>query len=325
MFILGDLMPLLRDAGVSTLIVSPDGLLHQVPFAALRVPDAHGEMCDLIDLLALQLVPTASSLAILRNLPVPAIGWVPNLLAAAPFGDFLTPAKTAGSAPVGEEPHVGGRVWRDLQPEDTTRELPASDDEIEEIAAILRASAWDVEVLHGPRATREAILAHLPRVNILHLSTHGSNRIANDPIMRYRILLANRTSIQVQEIYDDLFAMQHVWLVCLSACHLGEVVLRGTDALGFSQALLEAGVRVVLMPIWAVDDAASAELMKGWYRHLVEEHRPDVARAWQRAVQDVKTRKHWSSPMFWAGFLPVGDGALRLAPVPYPGSDPGSH
>jgi CHAT domain-containing protein len=67
-----------------------------------------------------------------------------------------------------------------------------------------------------------------------------------------------------------------------------------------------AGARRVIASLWQVDDVATAELMKRFYRGLLQE-RLTPAAALRAAQLELRGQPQWSSPFYWAGFLLQGD------------------
>ncbi|KAH7142575.1 CHAT domain-containing protein, partial [Dactylonectria estremocensis] len=60
-------------------------------------------------------------------------------------------------------------------------------------------------------------------------------------------------------------------LVVLSACDTGVGRLTdGDDIIGFSRALLAAGVKNIVVSLWPVDDLATSFLMKAFYGRLMK-------------------------------------------------------
>lgn len=277
------------DPSVTTLILSLDGLLHRLPLAAVMVPDASGNQQPLLERFALQLVPTATSLAILRGPHGPRVSWPPALLAAAPFAT--------------DNPRFKG--------------IPESGLEVQAVADLLTATDGPAPItLRGEDATRSCLLHNLPSACILHLATHGGAFEPGETVLDYRIFLAEETEIRVRELYDGDVTLKDVVLVTLSACSLGQVVQQGAEASGFVQAFLQAGAGVVLAPIWAVYDRPTRLLMERFYAELTAEEPPTVATAWRRACTWLRTKTEFAHPVFWAGFLPNGDASLRLIPTP---------
>jgi CHAT domain-containing protein len=67
-----------------------------------------------------------------------------------------------------------------------------------------------------------------------------------------------------------------------------------------------AGAARVVASLWQVDDAATAALMKRFYRGMLKDGmRPAAA---LRAAQiEMWKKKHWQSPFYWGGFTLQGE------------------
>jgi CHAT domain-containing protein len=96
-------------------------------------------------------------------------------------------------------------------------------------------------------------------------------------------------------------------LVALSACRtgLGKVV-SGEGVLGLTRAFLYAGTRSVAVSLWNVNDTATAELMKVFYRNLKSGMSKDEAL--RQAKLELLNGKQaaWRHPYFWGSFVLVG-------------------
>ena len=96
-------------------------------------------------------------------------------------------------------------------------------------------------------------------------------------------------------------------MVVLSGCQtaLGQE-LRGEGLVGFSRAFMYAGTPRVVASLWKVDDAATAELMKGLYRAVVKDGLAPAAalRASQLALS---RRARFQHPFYWAAFQIQGE------------------
>ena len=299
-----------------------------MPLPALRVGLEDEERGYLIDRFALSLTPSAAMLARRTQSPPRAI-WPPVLVAAAPF----CRVNDLDAAPAPMQIHE--LAARDLAPRDragggavgldTLAPLNRSGDEIRGIAAIVQEIAPDgpaPRLYLGAQATRSALVREMPAARFIHLSTHGGKIDLRHSIDDYTLFLAPDgdarmpSTLTVQEVFDGAVTLDDVFAIALSACHLGDAATQGAEAIGFAQAFLAAGAGVILAPIWAVADLPTALLMIGWYTQLASPGRPDVAHAWQAAVQQLRRRRDYDNlfahPHFWAGFLPTGDGALPL-------------
>jgi CHAT domain-containing protein len=104
--------------------------------------------------------------------------------------------------------------------------------------------------------------------------------------------------LRLHDIYNLNLPVE---LVVLSACEtgLGKEV-KGEGLIGLVRGFLYAGARGVIASSWAVDDAATAELMTELYRGLFDGRSPAAAlREAQAAVSKIPRFRH---PYYWAGF-----------------------
>ena len=93
----------------------------------------------------------------------------------------------------------------------------------------------------------------------------------------------------------------------LSACQtaLGRDI-KGEGLVGLTRGFMYAGAPRVVASLWQVDDAATADLMREFYKAMLVEGLPPAAalrtaqvRMWQRNQQ--------LSPYFWAAFTLQGE------------------
>jgi CHAT domain-containing protein len=110
--------------------------------------------------------------------------------------------------------------------------------------------------------------------------------------------------VMVPDIYDMTLNAD---VVVLSGCQtaLGKNV-RGEGPIGLARAFMYAGVPRVVASLWPVDDLATAELMKRFYRGMLV-NRLAPAAALRRAQQELAADRSWASPYFWAPFVLQGD------------------
>ena len=226
-----------EDSGVPirsmrTLYVVPHGILHAVPFAALRTPDGR----FLAEEVATVVVPSVSIWEVLRQ------------------GAAGRPTSFLGLA---------NPTLEDYEP------LPDTEQELADVAAIL--TGLDTVVLVGADANESALRRLAPGRGIVHLATHGEFP-ESDVMNLHRVLLSptddNDGYVNAAELRGlDLHAAQ---LVVLSICDGG--VYRfgpGDEPYGLLPALLCAGVANVLAPQWVIDDTEARLLVTEFYRHLV--------------------------------------------------------
>ena len=91
--------------------------------------------------------------------------------------------------------------------------------------------------------------------------------------------------------------------VTLSACETGlSAVAPGEDLVGLARGFLLAGAPSLLVSLWVVDDAATADLMATFYRELLAGARPAAALR-HAQLEQMRQRAH---PFFWAPFCLIG-------------------
>ncbi|KGN36355.1 CHAT domain-containing protein [Knoellia subterranea] len=266
----------LKEAGLAirdfrTLFIVPHGILHAVPFAALRTPEGR---C-LVEDVATVVVPSVSVWEVLRERE-----------ATAPrrFVGFANPSVT------------------DYEP------LPQAELEVAEVRSLL--SQLEASVLVGDEASESALRRWSPGADVVHLATHGEFPEA-DAMNLHRVLLSATEEhdghVNAEELRSlDLRSAQ---LVVLSICDGG--VYRfgpGDEPYGLLSALLAAGARNVLGPLWAVEDTQTRLLMTTFYRRLLAD---GPAVALQHAVVD--RLRAGAQIRDWAGFVLFGGGMWATA------------
>lgn len=96
-------------------------------------------------------------------------------------------------------------------------------------------------------------------------------------------------------------------LVVLSACQtaLGKDI-RGEGLIGLSRGFLYAGSKRIVASLWKVDDSATAEFMKLFYRNHLEKNMSASAALRQAKLEMMKIPRY-KSPFFWSAFTLLGD------------------
>jgi CHAT domain-containing protein len=302
------LEPLLE--GARPVVLSPDGLLNLVPFAALTHTDGQ----PVIARHALAYVTSG------RDLTAPTTilpGELDLLLVAAPaFDDRLPPDGTLKEA-------ATRAAGFDL----TFEPLPGAAREARDIPRLVPGRPERKVVLTGAAATEQAVKeAKSPR--ILHLATHGfflpdtAGVGAEDPLVRSGLALAGANHARERPTGDDgiLTALEIAGLdlsgtelAVLSACETGVgQVQTGEGVFGLRRAVTIAGARMLLMSLWPVEDALTAEQMRFLYQSL--RSRP-AAEALQHAqlqtIERLTDLYGTAPPRLWAPFILQGARALR--------------
>jgi CHAT domain-containing protein len=147
--------------------------------------------------------------------------------------------------------------------------------------------------LVGTQATLEALRAHAPRADLIHLACHAQFR--NDNPM-FSALHLHDAALSVEAV--ETLALQPGTVV-LSACETGVAEAgSGEERVGLVRAFLVAGAARVVASLWPVDDEVTGAFMANFYAALCAGESP--ARALQNAqTQQMATHPH---PFYWAAF-----------------------
>ena len=302
-------------ASAERVILSPDGPLWDLPFAALMI-NSTGEPKWLGLEKPLSYTPSLTILAVERERKLPSVR--PTSTAVV-VGDpaIVRSTAVASADPKESQPKLAGasapmRLRGEaslltpggLEPQ----RLPASADEARKVAALYGASP-----LIGEAATEAAVRQTLSSAAIVHLATHG---LFHPKLgMSSGVLLA-APEPGAAETSDNDGALQ-AWefgrtlplaaeMVVLSACETGRGQhVRGEGLIGLTRSLQAAGARSILASQWAVADSSTAELMVAFHTYL----RKGVARdeALRRAMIGTEKAEATKDPFFWAAFFLTGD------------------
>jgi CHAT domain-containing protein len=160
-------------------------------------------------------------------------------------------------------------------------------------------------------ASRETVLGgRLARYRIVHFATHAVLNTENPAlsgVMLSRVDSHGRPRDGFLRL-DDIYRLHlPADLVVLSACRtaLGQEI-RGEGLVGLTRGFFSAGARQVLVSLWPVEDRATAELMRRFYRELLGRGRPPAA-ALREAQIAMWRDAGWRPPCYWAGFVLQGD------------------
>ncbi|MGB7057337.1 MAG: CHAT domain-containing tetratricopeptide repeat protein, partial [Geitlerinemataceae cyanobacterium] len=294
---IADLLPKTPEERV---IFVPHSELFLVPFPALQ--DANGT--DLIDKHTILTAPAIQVLQLAQR---------PNPL--APF-----PSREGGESPsprrggVGEGSDllvVGNPVMPSIslnpgEPPVQLSSLPGAETEAKQIAQLL-----GTEPLLGNAATEPAVVERMQTARIVHLATHGilddeggiGSSIALTPEIGGEQPFAPTDSDGFLTAQEILGLNLNADLVVLSACDTGRGKITGDGVVGLSRSLLTAGVSSLVVSLWQVPDAPTAQLMTRFYENL--QQGLDKATALRNAM--LETRATHPDPVNWAAFTLIGE------------------
>jgi len=180
--------------------------------------------------------------------------------------------------------------------------LPHAETEAVEIAQLL-----NTQPLTGNNATKAAIVPKLPQARFIHLATHGLLDDFKGLGIPGAIALAPSGTGEVNDgllTAGELLEMElNAELVVLSACKTGQGEITSDGVIGLSRSLIAAGVPSIIVSLWSVPDAPTADLMTQFYQHL--DNNNNKAQALRQAMLD--TMKEHPNPKDWAAFTLIGE------------------
>jgi CHAT domain-containing protein len=250
-------------------VIVPDGSLYLIPFAALL--NASGQ--SLIERHTISIVPSLAIYRILRERTKRKIVW-----------NSVKSVLVVGNPKMPPMDRIG----------DFKGALPAlegADREADEIASLFRTKA-----IKGDHALEDQVVARMPTANLIHFATHGlltssafvtfrnhSVSMTND-LPPGAIVLADNPKKRIKIGEDDYTKMPvngflssgkilkmklDAELVTLSACDTARGRTVDHDFAALPSALMAAGARSVVMTLWSIPDAPTAEMMPVFYKELL--------------------------------------------------------
>ena len=260
-------------AGSQSLVIIPDGTLYYVPFETLASSGKY-----LLERFPVSYAASATTFEI-ADPPAPQ----PKELLA--FGD---PAYT--------RTQISAERGFDLGA------LPYTREEVNGIAALFPADTRSIYL--GANAREKAVTSEaLDQYRYLHFATHGLLDEAH-PDRSGLALTPGKDDDGVLRV-DAITNMRlRADVVTLSACNtgLGQLV-SGEGMLGLVRAFLYAGAASVNVSLWNVNDAATAALMKEFYRNLSRSAPPAEALRDAKIALLHQDNPLWRHPHYWAPFV----------------------
>jgi len=277
--------------GVTRLVLVPDGVLHDLPFDALR--DQEGP-----PLAARFEIVTAPSATLWRR-------WQRDSNVATPTRALALADPALGGATDGPASRRNAALYQGLR----LGQLPFARREADAVARY-----WGgVDVLDGAAASERAVKTlDLRGYGLLHVAAHAVADSARPE--RSAVLLTPGDAredglLQSREIEQlDLSG----GIVVLSACQSAAgVVQRGEGVLSLARAFFTAGAHAVIGSRWPIRDDEAAWFFGAFYRHLGTG--VSLAAALRLAKRDAIAAGRPARA--WAGVVLLGSGDLRPQPL----------
>ena len=181
-------------------------------------------------------------------------------------------------------------------------QLPCAKEEVEMIGKILKTTP-----LTGKNATKGEVLKRITSVALVHIAAHGRQEtgeivLAPNPERASKIPKGEDFILKM----SDLQAVRvKARLVVLSCCHSGRGEIKSEGVVGIARAFLCAGVRSVLVSLWAIDDEATVHFMRSFYQHVAEGKTASVAL--HKAMKSLRESQQFCAVKYWAPFVLIGD------------------
>jgi CHAT domain-containing protein/tetratricopeptide (TPR) repeat protein len=327
------------------LLIVADGALQYIPFGALTVPEGapHGDTraqaneteqarapVPLIVEHEIVNLPSASTLAVLRKETTqraPAPRGV-AVLADPVFerDDPRIPSEHRAPASATAERNEGAEQTEVAALRSAVRDagvlgdggsiprLMASRDEAEAIMQVTPAGAG-LNAIGFDASRAIATNPELGKYRIVHFATHGLLNSEHPELSGVILSLVDQSGqpingfLRLHDIYNLNLPAD---LVVLSACNtgLGKDV-KGEGLIGLTRGFMYAGASGVMASLWKVDDEATAELMKHFYRGMLKDGLPPAA-ALRQAQMRMLEQKRWRSPYYWSAFVLQGEYRERI-------------
>jgi CHAT domain-containing protein len=320
-----------REGKGKRLLIVGSGALDYLPFAALPVPSNDKGYRPLIAEHEIVNLPSATVLSVIRR-ETTGRALAPKTLAvlADPVFDANDPrlamsarrkagnqeiavntrsiTESPSSMPGGPDPSPLMRAVRSMDRGDLTR-LPFSREEADAIAELVPARSL-LKATDFQASRAKALSGELGNYRILHFATHGLLNSKHPELSGLVLSLVDASGkaqdgfLRMHEIYNLRLPAE---VVVLSACQTGlGKEIKGEGLVGLARGFMYAGAQRVVASLWQVDDLATAQLMKHFYRGMLKDGMRPAA-ALRAAQLEMMKRKQWSSPFFWAAFVMQGE------------------
>jgi CHAT domain-containing protein/tetratricopeptide (TPR) repeat protein len=301
------LAPIAAQLGQKRLVIVSDGALQYLPFNALPISGKTSTISPLIVDHEIVSLPSASTLAVLRQ---ELKGRKKAVKDVAILADpVFSPNDDRVQRRTKEQKANSNIEQRTLVRAATVSgvsfaRLLGTRSEAEQILQLVpvgdRLQKFDFA------ANREAVVgSQLSKYRIIHFATHGILNSVNPELSGIVLSLVDRQGmtqngfLRLHEIFNLNLPAE---LVVVSACQtgLGEEI-KGEGIIGLTRGFMYAGSPRVVVSLWNVDDQATAELMARFYQGMLKKGLQPAA-ALRAAQLEILQTTQWKSPYYWSAF-----------------------
>lgn len=183
--------------------------------------------------------------------------------------------------------------------------LPCAEEEVEFIGELVKS-----EPLTGKEATKEEVLKRLKSTpyRLVHIAAHGIEEkgeiyLTPNPMRESEEPEEEDYMLTMAEVMSVKLRTQ---LAVLGCCHSTQGQIKAEGAVGIARAFLAAGTRCVLVSLWEINDEATLEFMKTFYRYLVF-GKVKASVALNQAIKKLRESERFGGVEYWAAFQLIGD------------------
>jgi CHAT domain-containing protein/predicted negative regulator of RcsB-dependent stress response len=191
---------------------------------------------------------------------------------------------------------------------DNLNELPGTESEVKEISRLFESKNLTASARLGTQANESAVKeTSIRNYNLLHFATHGVVDETNPELSR--IFLQSNSETEDGNLFSgEIYNLQlNANLVTLSACQTGlGKISKGEGVIGLSRALVYAGAQNIIVSFWSVADESTSELMKDFYKLLLDGGDATYCSSLRGAKLDLIKQEKYSAPYYWAPFILIG-------------------
>lgn len=171
-------------------------------------------------------------------------------------------------------------------------------------------------IFDGVAATKQNFQENCEDYCIVHIATHGVMNLENseNSFLAFSEVPDSNDNelLYVRDLYNMHLTAS---LVVLSACETGVGELYASEGIAsLARGFSYAGAKSLITSLWAVNDYATAEIMKKLYENLKKGMTKDVALR-QAKYDFIQSADDFAAhPFLWSAFIQIGD----EAPLPSP-------
>jgi CHAT domain-containing protein/tetratricopeptide (TPR) repeat protein len=303
---------------------APSGSLHKIAFAAIPIDD-NTRLSDKYRIMQLSSTAVLLQESKFKNKGAESIALFGGINYEVDADELLATAENIRS----KQDFVSRSVSSDADRGSTTWSyLPGTLQEVNAIENIAIQNNVKALKFTGNAAIEEQFknLKGNNSPRIIHISTHGfffedaeqgeHYNAAKNPLNRAGLLFAGANTTwqgkTTEAGIDDgiLTAYEatnvtllNTELVVLSACETGLGEIKGSEGVfGLQRAFKNAGAEYIIMSLWKVPDAETAEFMEHFYKQLFSGK--DIPESF-RNTQNYMKQKYPTEPYNWAAFVLV--------------------